>query len=376
VAGKGNQRPPSCGSSGAVHACFPSAGQQGREKAGPLKKTPGGGRSKDWHRCSWRGYDDNLTLSRSYLKYHSLLFSTLGGQLSFLLDPPALLVIGLLFGKGYYLLTVFGDRVFRRGAMRRNLILVGVGVVFLFWIYSALLYLNVIYFPWPFPIWYGGNVWMLNSGLPLGLTRSGTTDLIAVIVFATYPFWFYAGTELGIAGHRLTAAQRSRERRRIIEDLAAVMFTRGGAIPPGAVDVGAAASTEALLGRIPPVFQDALAILLFVIDSRFFVFAFTGRWKRFVDLDAWEKDRYIAVWESNALSLAAAQFLRIILGYSYYTNERVYHLIGYNGPMVPEVPSWFTRSDATAGTAATVAVVTMPNQAPTGAPVLRREDHA
>ena len=123
--------------------------------------------------------------------------------MSFLLDPPALLLIGFLAGKGYYLLTAFADRLFKRGAAKRDLMLFGALVVVIFWAYSALLYLNVIYFPWPLPHWYGGTDWMLNSGLPLGLARSATTDALAVVVFATYPVWFYLGTELGLAGHRL-----------------------------------------------------------------------------------------------------------------------------------------------------------------------------
>ncbi len=68
---------------------------------------------------------------------------------------------------------------------------------------------------------------MLNSGLPLGLTRSTATDVAALVIFATYPLWFYLGTEFGVVGHRITNAQREEERDRIIRDLAATMFPRG-----------------------------------------------------------------------------------------------------------------------------------------------------
>ena len=145
---------------------------------------------------------------------------------------------------------------------------------------------------------------MLNSGLPLGLARSATTDVLAVVVFATYPVWFYLGTELGLAGHRLATAQRLKERDRIIGELVSTTFPEGGAIPPGAGQVGTAAVVESLLTKIPPIYDDALTLLLFVFDSRFFVLAFTGKWKRFVDLEGGtglgsEKQKYMDAWQSN-----------------------------------------------------------------------------
>jgi hypothetical protein len=231
--------------------------------------------------------------------------------------------------------------------------------VVIFWVYSVALYLNLIYFPWPLPRWYGGTNWMLNSGLPLGLTRNFTSDIAALVIFATYPLWFHIGTELGLAGHRVTSAQRTKERDRIIRDLAATMFPRGGAIPPGAGDVDSAASVESLMAVIPSLFDDALTVLLFAFDSRFFVLAFTGKWKRFVDLDAdessvWEKDRYLEAWESNTYLLAVAQILKIAVSYAYYTKPPVYDVIGYNGPMVPNTPSWYNPGPAPSTTTVTV----------------------
>jgi len=266
--------------------------------------------------------------------------------LSFLLDPLALLLLGFLAGKAYHLLTVFGDRVFSRGADRRGVLVVGLVVVAVFWAYSALLYVNAIYFPWPLPRWFGGTDWMLNSGLPLGLARSTVTDLAAVVIFATYPVWFYLGTELGVAGHRVTDAQRQKERDRIIRDLAATMFPRGGAITPGASDVDSSGVIERLLDIIPPLYDDALTVLLFAFDSRFLVLAFTGKWKRFVDLDAdessvREKGRYLGAWQSNTYLLSIAEILKTTVSYGYYTRPPVYEAVGYNGPMVPDLPSWY-----------------------------------
>jgi hypothetical protein len=250
-------------------------------------------------------------------------------------------IIGFLAGKAYYLALAFGDRVFSRGAVRKELVAAGAAVVSVFWVYSASLYLNIIYFPWPLPRWFGGTSWMLNSGLPLGLSRTGAADIAAIVMFSTYPLWFYLGTELGRAGHRLTKAQRISERSRIIRELAEAEYPKGGAIPASADDVDAAGSVEALLQEVPPLFDDAITTLLFVFDSRFFVLAFTGRWKRFVDLGPEEKERYMEVWKSNIFLLSIAQILRFTCSYGYYTKPMVYSTFGYNGPMVPNLPPWY-----------------------------------
>jgi len=275
--------------------------------------------------------------------------------LSFLLDPPALLLVGFLAGQVYHLAVVFGDRIITRGPSRRKLRIFGVAAVVIFWAYSALLYLNVIYFPWPFPRWYGGMEWMLNSGLPLGLTHTPSADVIAVVIFATYPLWFYFGTKIGLPGARLSSTGRNKERSRIIKALVATAFPEGGAIAPGAAGVGAADFVEKLLSEVPPLYSDSLSLLFFVFDSRFFVLAFTGRWKRFVDLDSvegstYEKGRYLEAWESNPFLLNVCQALRIIASFGYYTRPEVYRLMNYSGPMIPNLPPWYNPGPGTVAT--------------------------
>jgi hypothetical protein len=278
--------------------------------------------------------------------------------MSFLLDPPALVLVGFLAGKVYYLLVAYADGILTRGASKKGLIAFGAVVVALFWAYSALLYVNAIYFPWPLPRWVGGTDWMLNSGLPLGLSRSPGTDIIALVIFATYPVWLYLGTELGLAGHRLTRGQREKERNRIIAAVVDSIFPRGGAIPPGASDVDTVGMVDSLLRKIPTEFADGLMLLTFVFDSRFFVFFFTGKWTRFVDLggpgSSREKTSYLQAWDSNAYLASATQALRITAAYGYYTRGPVYRDIGYSGPAEPDTPPWYDPGPGQAPTEVTV----------------------
>jgi hypothetical protein len=265
---------------------------------------------------------------------------------SFLLDPVALLILGFVVARINYLSVVFRSRFFSRGASKRYILYAGVAFVLLFWAYSSLLYLGVIDFPWPFPKWFAGPDWMLNSGLPLGLTRSSTSDAAAWVIFATYPFWYYLGSELGFAGHRLFARQRESERNRILSELARTLFPRGGAIPMGADQVDTAGAVRQLLPKIPTEFSDGFSMLLFVFDSRFLVLAFTGRWKRFVDLDrdpgsTEEKRKYLDAWEANPFLITVVQIMRVITGIGYFTKAPVYQEFGFNGPLEPNDPPWY-----------------------------------
>ena len=266
--------------------------------------------------------------------------------MSFLLDPPALFILGIVVGKIYYLMIVFGNRIFTRGASKKALFIIGAIIIIIFWAYSSMLYVDIIYFPWPFARWYGGSDWMMNSGLSLGLERTPGFDPVAIIIFASYPLWFYVGTELSLAGLKFGEARRMRERDRIVMELAKAAFPSGGAIPPGAADVKAAASVESFLLKIPAPFSDAMTLLLFVFDSRFLVFMFTGKWKRFVDLDArkdstQEKRKYLELWGAIPFLTSTAQVLRITISYGYYTKAAVYKKIDYSGPLIPNLPPWY-----------------------------------
>lgn len=99
--------------------------------------------------------------------------------MSFLLDPPSLVAIGVAI-----------DRYVQSPVRRVRLT---IGVVCLFLIKSTLLYFDVV--PW----WFtdeDSTEWMLNSGLDTEVTRQPGTDILAVIMFAAYPLWMKLGLEL------------------------------------------------------------------------------------------------------------------------------------------------------------------------------------
>lgn len=107
--------------------------------------------------------------------------------MSFLLDPPALVIIGVLI-----------DRYVKSDKRQTK---IAASVVVLFLVVSSLLYLDVL--PWWWGEWIAGSDWMLNSGLDTNVERSPGIDILAVIQFAAYPLWMRLGLDLqGYIGDR------------------------------------------------------------------------------------------------------------------------------------------------------------------------------
>lgn len=100
--------------------------------------------------------------------------------MSFLLDPPALVLLGVIIGR-------YVDSGRRR-------VRLAAGVVGIFVVGSSLLYLDVV--PWWWGEWIAGSDWMLNSGLGTDLTRQPGMDILAVVIFASYPLWMKLGLEV------------------------------------------------------------------------------------------------------------------------------------------------------------------------------------
>lgn len=103
--------------------------------------------------------------------------------MSFLLDPPTLVVVGLVIDR------YAGSR------SRRNRLAAAVVAAFL--ALGTLLYLGVL--PWWFGEWMSGTDWMLNSGLDTRLTRQPGTDVLAVVMFAAYPLWMNLGLDADLS---------------------------------------------------------------------------------------------------------------------------------------------------------------------------------
>ncbi len=100
--------------------------------------------------------------------------------MSFLLDPPALVAIGVLLRR-------YVDQRDRRNRIAAGVVLVFIGV-------STLLYLNIL--PWWWGEWISGTDWMLNSGLGTDLRRQPGTDILAIVMFAAYPLWMRFGLSI------------------------------------------------------------------------------------------------------------------------------------------------------------------------------------
>lgn len=101
--------------------------------------------------------------------------------MSFLLDPPALVIIGILISR------------YTQSQSRRNQLAAVIVIVFI--TVSALLYLDIV--QWWLGEWISGSDWMLNSGLNTNLTRQPGIDILAVVLFAAYPLWMKLGLDIG-----------------------------------------------------------------------------------------------------------------------------------------------------------------------------------
>jgi hypothetical protein len=102
--------------------------------------------------------------------------------MSFLLDPPLLVALG-----------IFSALLAKTREGIRMLAVLFIVVVMST---SILLYLDVLPWPW-FNGWTQGSEWMLNSGLNTNLERSKGSDILALVLFGAYPLWLWLGIEVG-----------------------------------------------------------------------------------------------------------------------------------------------------------------------------------
>ncbi|HPE63377.1 MAG TPA: hypothetical protein PLQ49_04630, partial [Methanothrix sp.] len=118
--------------------------------------------------------------------------------MSFLIDPPLLILSGILI---YFV----GPKL---GWNRHAKIVVGVAIVLIFIIFSSLLYADIIRFVFPFFSEKTGSAFMLHSN-----TTHITTDMVptgvVILLFLLYPVWLFAGyaAMLLISKRRLVSSE-------------------------------------------------------------------------------------------------------------------------------------------------------------------------
>lgn len=238
--------------------------------------------------------------------------------MSFLLDVLSLAFIGYVTVNVQRLIVVLQGDIWKRGRSRRFVWTLGVAVTAIFIGLSTLLYLDIIPF---FSI--QGSDWMLNSGLPLNLQRSSATDILAVLIFVSYPGWFQIGVWSGEYAFRQVP--------RILRAVVSAAFPSGGAIPLSAEDVKAHDAVNALIKRMPKSYREAFNVLLVTMNSPILVFALTGKTMHFTDLTPDEQVQYLAALQKTPVLNGAGYALKILASFGYYIREEVGKHIGYDG---------------------------------------------
>ena len=102
--------------------------------------------------------------------------------MSFLLDPPLLLLSGLAI----YLL---GKRM---NWSRHAKIVVGLAIALIFISFSVLLYLDIVRCTFPFFSPQSGSSFMFHSNIT-HITKAMVPKIIVLLMFLLYPFWIFAG---------------------------------------------------------------------------------------------------------------------------------------------------------------------------------------
>ncbi|MHB8120372.1 MAG: DUF362 domain-containing protein [Methanothrix sp.] len=102
--------------------------------------------------------------------------------MSFLIDPPLLLLSGLA-------IYLFGRRM---QWSRHAKIVIGLAIALIFIIFSALLYADIIRGSFPFFSHLSGSEFMFHSNLT-HITKSMVPEIVVLFLFLLYPVWIFAG---------------------------------------------------------------------------------------------------------------------------------------------------------------------------------------
>jgi len=103
--------------------------------------------------------------------------------MSFLLDPPALFIIGSIF---YFA----GNKIILK---RFAKIVIGLFIVVSFIFFSILLYMDILHCIFPIVCkGSSGSEFMFHSNFT-GIFKKDVHTVIVILLFALYPLWFYLG---------------------------------------------------------------------------------------------------------------------------------------------------------------------------------------
>lgn len=124
----------------------------------------------------------------------------------------------------------------------------------------------------------------------------------------------------------------------IFEAIAERMVGLPSAGEPGVKGVGVASRADRFLAGADPEVQDQLHQLFTVFNAPFFTFLFDFRLHSFLNMSASDKDSYIRDWMTSSLGFrrTAFQALKGVSMSMFYTDNRSWKEIGYEGMFMPE----------------------------------------
>lgn len=113
--------------------------------------------------------------------------------MTFLIDPPLLIIFG-------FLCYIIGEKLRERTRLPITLAL-AIFTMATIWFMSISLYLNMPHMDWfwqAFPPATSGKELMINSNLFAfeSVNTAGLVDAIAFLIIATYPIWLYIGLKV------------------------------------------------------------------------------------------------------------------------------------------------------------------------------------
>src|SRR5437870_1772737 len=139
----------------------------------------------------------------------------------------------------------------------------------------------------------------------------------------------------------LVASGLLADARDIIKTIIETSFPPGGPITYGATDVGAAEKALAFLDEVGGPYRELLFVLAVAVNSWFASWFITATFTRFTNLSPSERQIFLEKWMQNPIPTvrSLSQVFKALGCLGYYTDPRVWEVIGYPGPFVPQFPS-------------------------------------